>query len=219
MAELLEGADGATAATLAPLLDIGLNHEQQHQELLLTDIKHVFSCHPLKPAVHPELQLPRASGSRKHEFIAGRAGIHEVGATGESFCFDNERPRHRVLLPEHAIGSRLITNGEYREFIHDGGYETSELWLSDGWAAVNERSWRRPLYWSEDLEREFIRTSQDAGDAPPMGQQTIGGKEVWTAVDERGATPIQIFVYADGDTLYFITGSLDHATEVLEALP
>ena len=135
--------------------ELGIHHEQQHQELLLTDIKHVFSCHPLKPAVHPELQLPRASGSRKHEFIAGRAGIHEVGATGESFCFDNERPRHRVLLPEHAIGSRLITNGEYREFIHDGGYETSELWLSDGWAAVNERSWRRPLYWSEDLEREF----------------------------------------------------------------
>ena len=135
--------------------ELGIHHEQQHQELLLTDIKHVFSRHPLKPAVHPDLRLPPASVSRKHAFIAGSAGIHEVGATGESFCFDNELPRHRVLLPEHAIGSRLITNGEYREFIHDGGYETSELWLSDGWSAVNERGWRRPLYWSEGLDREF----------------------------------------------------------------
>jgi ergothioneine biosynthesis protein EgtB len=140
---------------VAQRTELGMHHEQQHQELLLTDIKHVFSCHPLKPAVYPELRLPRASESRKHEFIAGPTGIHEIGATGASFCFDNELPRHRVLLSEHAIGSRLITNGEYREFIHDGGYETTELWLSDGWAAVNERGWRRPLYWSEDLEREF----------------------------------------------------------------
>ena len=153
MEKLLGG--GAFDPEVARRTELGIHHEQQHQELLLTDIKHVFSCHPLKPAVHPELPRPPARESQKHELVAGRAGIHEIGADSGAFCFDNELPRHRVLLTEHAIGSRLITNGEYREFIRDGGYKTSELWLSDGWAAVNARGWDRPLYWSEALDAEF----------------------------------------------------------------
>ena len=88
-------------------------------------------------------------------FVSGPEGILEIGASGEAFCFDNETPRHRVLLSSHAIGSRLITNGEYREFIHDGGYAATSLWLSDGWATVTERGWSRPLYWTEDLQSEF----------------------------------------------------------------
>lgn len=109
-------------------------------------------------------------------------------------------------------------------FLEAVGAEATDLSVAFGGALIGDRTLTAGAFRvrgaaEEDLEREFIATSQDAGDAPPMGQQTIGGKEVWTAVDERGATPIQIFVYADGDTLYFITGSLEHATELLEALP
>ena len=136
-------------------VELGINHEQQHQELLLTDIKHVFSRSPLQPAVNPQLEQPPVRDSQKYEFIPGKAGINEIGATSDGFSFDNELPRHRVLLAEHALGSRLITNGEYREFILDEGYRNAGLWLSDGWAAVNERGWERPLYWSEDLDTEF----------------------------------------------------------------
>jgi ergothioneine biosynthesis protein EgtB len=92
--------------------------------------------------------------------VAGANGIHEFGASGEQFCFDNETPRHSVLLHEHAIGSRPITNGEYREFMLDGGYQECALWLSDGWATINERGWDRPLYWSEDGESEFTLGGQ-----------------------------------------------------------
>ncbi len=134
---------------------LGLNHEEQHQELLLTDIKHVFAQNPLKPAVNPALRPAPAGAASEHRFVAGVAGIREIGAAGHTFAFDNETPRHRVLLAEHALGSRLVTNGEYLAFIEDGGYRDSNLWLSDGWAAVLERGWNRPLYWSEDREREF----------------------------------------------------------------
>ncbi|MEE8343739.1 MAG: ergothioneine biosynthesis protein EgtB, partial [Woeseiaceae bacterium] len=142
-------------AEIEQLISLGLNHEQQHQELLLTDIKHVFSCNPLRPAVSPSLSGPPAGALQEHTFVDGVAGIRVIGATGSSFCFDNETPRHRVLLHEHSIGSRLISNGEYLEFIHDGGYTNSGLWLSDGWATINERGWSRPLYWREDYASEF----------------------------------------------------------------
>ena len=134
---------------------LGLNHEQQHQELLLTDIKHVFSLNPLKPAVNPELPRPQSADAPALRFIAGPAGIREVGATDDGFKFDNELPRHRVLVHEYRIGSREMTNGEFLEFIRDGGYSKVDLWLSDGWAAVNARSWNRPLYWNEDCTAEF----------------------------------------------------------------
>lgn len=134
---------------------LGLNHEQQHQELLLTDIKHVFSCNPTKPAMATDLQAPLSEPAAEHRFIDGPSGIQQVGATGLGFAFDNETPRHDTLLHEHRIGSRLITNGEFREFVTDGGYSQSNLWLSDGWAVIKELDWNRPLYWGEDLESEF----------------------------------------------------------------
>ena len=134
---------------------LGLNHEQQHQELLLTDIKHVLSCNPLQPAARPSLPQPADSPSSAYGYSKGASGIHRVGATGDDFFFDNETPRHDALLHEHQIGNRLVTNAEYREFIKDGGYATSELWLSDGWAVVQERKWQRSLYWDESLETEF----------------------------------------------------------------
>ena len=142
------------------LVELGLNHEQQHQELMLTDIKHVLSCNPLLPAAHPELRAPPAVEPAPLAFVCGTSGIDEIGHTGDGFCFDNETPRHETLLQPHAIGSRLVTNGEYREFVRDGGYDNSELWLSDGWATINERAWRRPLYWDENLEQEFTLGGQ-----------------------------------------------------------
>ena len=137
------------------VITIGLNHEQQHQELLLTDIKHVFSCNPLRPPVSRTIDAPPTNEVTSYSFSKGDAGIRPMGFSGEGFSFDNETPRHEALLQDHRIGNRLVTNGEYREFIQDGGYANSELWLSDGWATVNERDWRRPLYWNEALEKEF----------------------------------------------------------------
>ncbi len=154
-AAMLQRLDDVVEPDLEFLVELGLNHEQQHQELMLTDIKHVLSCNPLQPAAHPELEAPPVCEPAPLSFTTGATGIREIGHAGNGFCFDNETPRHETLLRPHAIGSRLITNGEYREFIHDGGYGTSELWLSDGWATINERGWRRPLYWDEGLEQEF----------------------------------------------------------------
>jgi len=150
----------ADDSEIAMLTTLGLNHEQQHQELLLTDIKHVFSCNPMQPAVYPSLQISAKGESTTHEFNVGVSGIREIGADTVGFCFDNETPRHRALVHEHSIGSRLITNGEYLDFIRDGGYRKSDLWLSDGWAVVNERGWSRPLYWNKELAHEFTLGGQ-----------------------------------------------------------
>ena len=134
---------------------LGLNHEQQHQELMLTDIKHVFSCNPSLPPVNPELRIPEAGSPAEVSFLNQTGGVFEIGALTGDFCFDNETPLHEVLVQEHALGSRLVTNGEYRDFIADKSYENSSLWLSDGWSAINDHGWKRPLYWGEDLASEF----------------------------------------------------------------
>jgi ergothioneine biosynthesis protein EgtB len=144
---------------------LGINHEQQHQELFLTDIKHVLSCNPIRPAYDADISWPNSVAPGNYDYTPGPTGIHKVGAAGEGFAFDNETPRHDALLHEHRIGNRLVTNGEYREFIADGGYEDSNLWLSDGWSTVNEREWNRPLYWSEDLGSEFTLGGQRDIDA------------------------------------------------------
>ena len=146
------GGDG----DLAFLVTLGLNHEQQHQELLLTDIKHVMSVNPLQPAVDPALPVPPSGEAGEIGWIEGDRGVHRVGAPDDGgFCFDNETPRHEALLMPHLIADRLVTNGEFRDFIDDGGYEDPALWLSDGWSVIKEQGWRRPLYWSEDLQSEF----------------------------------------------------------------
>ena len=153
MLRLLQTRSGDDA--VAQVTTLGLNHEQQHQELLLTDIKHVLSCNPLQPAVRPSLPTPADVPVSSYGYSSGASGIHAIGATGDDFFFDNETPRHDALLHEHRIGNRLVTNAEYRAFIDDGGYSSSDLWLSDGWAAVQERGWQRPLYWDESLQTTF----------------------------------------------------------------
>ena len=141
--------------TVLPLLVLGIHHEQQHQELLATDILHLFSCNPLMPAwqaaEHFPLRLaPTTSGETNWVRIAG--GIREVGHVGSDgsaagFAFDNETPRHRVLLAPYEIASTLVSCGEFLSFVEDGGYRRPELWLSDGWAAVKAGGWRAPAYW------------------------------------------------------------------------
>ncbi len=147
--------DGAAGTQLDHLLTLGLNHEQQHQELMLTDIKHVLSVNPLQPAYRDDLAMP-AGVAGPLDWHGFPEGVHEIGTGGDSgFCFDNETPRHRVFVKAFALASRPVTNAEYREFIEDGGYRDVTGWLSDGWAWIQREQIDRPLYWSGDLETEF----------------------------------------------------------------
>jgi ergothioneine biosynthesis protein EgtB len=140
---------------LGDLIELGLNHEEQHQELLLTDAKQVLFANTVDVAYSPRAEPPKATSTVPLEFRFEPAGFVEIGAGSDSFAFDNERPRHRRWLEAHSLASRLVTNGEYREFIRAGGYATPELWLADGWTIVQARRWNRPMFWSEDLEREY----------------------------------------------------------------
>lgn len=141
---------------LLQLIELGIQHEQQHQELLLTDIKHLFWRNPLGPVYR---ERPKAAQSpaapRILQWLRGAGGEVEIGQEGEGFCFDNELPRHRTLLRPFLVASRPATNREFRGFIDDEGYRRPELWLSDGWKTVQRRKWRRPLYWAADLHSEF----------------------------------------------------------------
>jgi ergothioneine biosynthesis protein EgtB len=153
MRELLEAH--ADDASIASLVTLGLNHEQQHQELLLTDIKHLFSCNPLRPAYRSQPARDTPRDLTPMRFYTFDGGIEQIGASADSFAFDNELPRHKVLLEPFALANRLVTNSEYAEFIRDGGYQRAEVWLSDGWATITKERWARPPYWSEVLDSEF----------------------------------------------------------------
>jgi ergothioneine biosynthesis protein EgtB len=128
---------------------LGLHHEQQHQELLAYDIKNAFWSNPLHPA-YRNGSLPESDAVQPVSWIEHEGGLVEIGYGGDGFCFDNEQPQHRVYLKPFEIASRLVTCGEYLDFMRDGGYERSELWLSDGWEAVKAQGWRAPLYWFEE---------------------------------------------------------------------
>jgi ergothioneine biosynthesis protein EgtB len=131
------------------LIELGLHHEQQHQELLVTDIKHVFWMNPLRPVYRERPQgASLATTELKWRSFAG--GVHRIGHEGDGFAFDNEGPAHREFLEDFVLASRLVTNGEYLEFMRDGGYERSELWLSPGLAIVQDRGWKAPFYWERE---------------------------------------------------------------------
>jgi len=136
----------AMPAAAAPLVELGLQHEQQHQELLLTDMLHAFAQNPLLPAVLPDWREP-AGAPGPTRFVPCPGGIYRIGYAGNGFCFDNETPAHDVLLPDYALASRLVRNRDWVAFIADGGYRTPTLWMSDGWATVQAQSWSAPLYW------------------------------------------------------------------------
>lgn len=155
---LLTSADEGLLRTLLPTIELGFHHEQQHQELLLMDIKHVLSRNPLEPvyAGRPEALLGSTVpgpiervGADPMGWVDVEGGLVEIGHDGVGFSYDNELPRHRQWLEPYRIADRLVTNGEWLEFVRDGGYARHELWLSDGWGRVKTEGWRAPLYWTE----------------------------------------------------------------------
>lgn len=134
---------------LAPLIELGLHHEQQHQELLLTDIKHIFAINPLRP-VYQQNQL--ASPSRvaaQERWLDYPGGLYTIGHDSSDFAFDNESPRHQVYLQDYWLAARLVTNGEYLEFMQHGGYSKPEYWLAEGWTIAQTQQWQAPLYWEQ----------------------------------------------------------------------
>ena len=150
LVRLIERIGGDEAHPATPVIELGLHHEQQHQELMLTDIKHVFWMNPLRPAY-----APRATATNDPSPQAWRsidAGIYRIGYEGTGFAFDNETPAHRVFVDEFQIADRLVTNADYLAFIQDRGYHRPELWLSNGWAQVRAANWEAPLYWEHTTD-------------------------------------------------------------------
>ena len=148
MTQLIEKAPDDRAATIFALVEVGLHHEQQHQELMFTDMLHAFAQNPFDIAYLPDWQPPRPEGG--NEFAQLPSGLRTIGYDGDGFCFDNERPIHQTYLQPARIGRGLVTNGEWLEFMRDGGYVTPALWLSDGWSAVETQGWSAPGYWRQD---------------------------------------------------------------------
>jgi ergothioneine biosynthesis protein EgtB len=146
MERLLCAADPTRLDAVQPLIDIGLHHEQQHQELILTDIKHVLSINPLHPAYGPHRPGP-AGSPPDLTWVPFEEGVYEIGHAGPGFFFDNEGPRHRHYAQSFSFASRLTTNGEFMAFIDDGGYRRPEWWLSAGWATRTQAGWEAPSYW------------------------------------------------------------------------
>jgi ergothioneine biosynthesis protein EgtB len=147
MLRLFNKVEEAVWRQAAPLVELGLNHEQQHQELILMDIKHVFSVNPLLPAYHAPRPYAVDAGGLVRSWVEFAGGLCEIGHDRPGFAFDNEGPRHKVWLEPFRLASHPVTCGEYLDFIADGGYGRAEFWLSEGWARVQEEGWQAPLYW------------------------------------------------------------------------
>ena len=161
MPRLIERLDDEAVAAL---VELGLQHEQQHQELILTDIKFNLGVNPLRPAMHPDVRIPAGTATPPLGWIEHEGGIVWIGHEGRGFSFDNEGPRHRTLLEPYRLASGLVTNGEFLEFIDAGGYADWRWWTSEGWRVVQERGWHAPLYW--ELEDGAWRTFTLSGMVP-----------------------------------------------------
>ena len=145
----MRAAIGGFEPEIQALVELGLHHEQQHQELLVTDMLHAFSGHPLVPAIATNWRDSDGVGADA-DFIPCPGGLHAIGFDAPGFCFDNETPRHQTFLQPYALRSRLVNNQDWLNFIEDEGYETSSLWMSDGWATVRNEGWTAPLYWRQE---------------------------------------------------------------------
>lgn len=167
---LLAGLDAGLARVLLPLVEIGIHHEQQHQELMLTDIKHVFSINPLHP-VFSEYAEQKSQPNDAARWVQFDGGLYEVGHPGPGFSYDNELPRHRYFLDDFELSSQLVTNEAYLEFMEEGGYERPELWLSEGWATAQREGWKAPLYW-EDRGGEWLHFTL-SGLRPVQGDEPV----------------------------------------------
>jgi ergothioneine biosynthesis protein EgtB len=156
--DLLSNPDESLLDDIEPILVLGIHHEQQHQELLITDIKHVFAQNPLYPvfragrarhSAHAEERMPTPTSRDPCQFINFEETLTAIGHDGDGFAYDNEGPRHKALVPSFSLATRPVTNGEYMAFIEDNGYGRPEFWLSLGWMTVNEQRWNAPLYWTK----------------------------------------------------------------------
>jgi ergothioneine biosynthesis protein EgtB len=177
MLHAIGDADPRLLDTIAPEIELGLHHEQQHQELIVTDILHAFSCNPLLPAYRPDAAHASSPRAEPIRWLRRPGGPADIGHDGPDFAFDNERPRHAVLLAPYAIADRLVTNADYAAFIADGGYSRPSLWLSDGWAIVQRDGLQAPAYWFPS-DRALASASRDA---PPAA---------WCAFGPRGLHPL-----------------------------
>jgi ergothioneine biosynthesis protein EgtB len=157
MTTLFDSAPESAWPDITARTTLGCHHEEQHQELLLTDVKYSLGVNPLRPAYRSDLP-PAAGAAPAQTWLRYPGGIRDIGCVGSDFCFDNETPHHRVLLRDYSLASRLVTCGEYLEFIEAGGYDDPSNWLADGWNAVRERGWRAPLYWETIGGRRWLYT-------------------------------------------------------------
>lgn len=199
LADLLPFAPAAARA----LVELGCHHEHQHQELLLTDILHAFSCNPLLPAY--QAGRPAAANAPAQRWLQHAGGIVDIGHAGAGFGFDNEGPSHRVLLEAFEIGNRLVSCGEYADFIAAGGYREPLLWLSDGWATVQAQGWQRPLYWQPDGSVFGLHGAQALDPDAPVMQLSFyeacafaewAGARLPTEFEWEAATALQGFEQA-----------------------
>jgi ergothioneine biosynthesis protein EgtB len=174
--------DGDSGAEVLRRVELGANHEEQHQELLLTDILHAFYTNPLRPVYREQLAVPAPGTPSPLEFHEFAGGLRELGASGDTFCFDNELERHKVWLEPFALADRLVTCGEFAAFMADGGYKRPELWLSAGWDAVKANGWQAPLYWNES-----------------DGQRTVFTLRGELAFDEVRDAPVSHVSYFEAD--------------------
>jgi len=156
MVQLLGGSYSPPTDDMAAAVVLGLNHEQQHQELILTDLKHAWGGNPLHPVYRPA--VPDDGERPRRRWLEFPEGLAWIGHDGAGFAFDNEAPRHRVFLHAFCLANHLATNSEYCAFVQDGGYNRPELWLSDGWAARQARGWTAPLYWQREDDDWFVVT-------------------------------------------------------------
>lgn len=152
MDAFLESMAGEDRTQVADLVELGIQHEQQHQELLLMDILNLFSRNPLRPVYRADARPGLAAEAAPLHWRDIEGGVRRMGYGGSGFCYDNEMPRHEVLVRPYRLASRPVTNAEWVAFIEDGGYERPELWLSDGWATAQATGWRTPLYWEPGEE-------------------------------------------------------------------
>ena len=150
MARLFDKLEQYPDEDVLSFIELGINHEQQHQELMCMDIKHNFSVNPLKPAYRKDLTIHTASSTVTMQWHNQAAGVYEIGHNDASFAYDNESSRHPQYLPDFQLANRLVTNAEYLAFIEDQGYQRVELWLSDGWQQIQQHDWQHPLYWQQD---------------------------------------------------------------------
>jgi ergothioneine biosynthesis protein EgtB len=140
------------------VMELGLNHEQQHQELLLTDIKYNLAVNPLRPVYKASTEGPAQGEPGQMNWISFAGGVYSVGHDNPGFCFDNELPSHEILIHDFKLADRLVTCGEYLDFMEDGGYSEPRLWLADGWDRISAEAWRSPLYWQRDGDSWGVMT-------------------------------------------------------------